>query len=253
MNPTLQQLLQRPDIWRKRDRRFLSSDVRCHATGFAALDRELHGGGWPRSALTELLLAQPGIGELQLLMPLLTALGRQQLLHVWINPPFIPYAPALAQRGIALDTLLIVRGATQHHLWACEQALRSSACGAVLYWPARQIRYAELRKLQVAAATQNAVGFLLRESKAAQQASPAALRLQLQSVDAQLSIHILKQRGREGGQFVLLPRENILQPTPSFSAPLRTPQAALKTMTAPARKMLLHAVVPPSSPAATLR
>ena len=33
------------------------------ASGFAALDAVLPGGGWPAGALTELLLPQPGVGE----------------------------------------------------------------------------------------------------------------------------------------------------------------------------------------------
>ena len=44
-------------------------------SGFAALDAELPGGGWPHGVLTELLLPQPGIGELRLLAPTLAALS----------------------------------------------------------------------------------------------------------------------------------------------------------------------------------
>ncbi len=51
-------------------------------SGFAALDAELPGGGWPHGVLTELLLPQPGIGELRLLAPALAGL----------SPP--PAAPA---------------------------------------------------------------------------------------------------------------------------------------------------------------
>ncbi|HET8712030.1 MAG TPA: translesion DNA synthesis-associated protein ImuA [Spongiibacteraceae bacterium] len=238
MNPALQQLFaQRSDIWRNRDRRFAASHVatnRAHnqTTGFAALDSELHGSGWPRGALTELLLTQPGSGELFLLTPLLAEVSHRRLLHVWINPPFIPYAPALLQRGIALDSLLLVRGEPQHHLWACEQALRSTACGAVLYWPGKQLRYAELRKLQVAAAAQSATGFLFRDTRTARQTSPAALRMQLNTVDTQLSIQILKQRGRAAGQRVLLPREQTLQATVPFNA-TQSPQRIVRL--APAR------------------
>jgi len=35
-------------------------------TGYPSLDKELPGGGWPISCLTELLQRQPGIGELRL-------------------------------------------------------------------------------------------------------------------------------------------------------------------------------------------
>lgn len=214
MNSPLQQVLERPDVWRPRDRR-RPARARCQSTGFTELDRELHG-GWPPGALIELMLRQAGIGELFLLTSLLAELSRTHRLNVWINPPFIPYAPALAQRGIALESLLIVRGKPQHHLWACEQALRNAACGAVLYWPADQLRYAELRKLQVAAATQNAMGFLFRDQRAAQQTSPAALRLQLDFFETQLSIHIIKHRGYAAGQNLLLPREEFLSPKKSL-------------------------------------
>ena len=36
-------------------------------TGHAALDAALPSGGWPEAALSEILLAGPGVGELQLL------------------------------------------------------------------------------------------------------------------------------------------------------------------------------------------
>lgn len=246
MNPSLEQLLQRPDVWRPRDRRPLTTGARCEPTGFTALDKELHG-GWPRSALTELLVAQPGIGELFLLTPLLAELSRTQRLQVWINPPCIPYGPALVQRGVSLESLLIVRGDPQHHLWACEQALRSGGCGAVLYWPAKSLRYTELRKLQVAAATENALGFLFREPRAAQQPSPAVLRMQLhagdEALNTQLAIHIVKQRGYAGGQTLLLPRETTLLPTQTFvlpteaSTPQQTARVILKIIAPSGRKI----------------
>ncbi|MDB6061637.1 MAG: cell division inhibitor SulA [Verrucomicrobiaceae bacterium] len=201
MNPSLQRLLQRPDLWRSRDYRS-SGGI---ATGFRELDRALYG-GWPRAALTELLLDRPGIGELELLLPALSALSREQLSQVWINPPFVPYAPALARAGIGPESLLIVRTEPKQQLWACEQALRCAAVGAVLYWPSQPLRYAELRKLQVAAGAQQSFAFLFRGTGNAAHTSPAALRLQLGVADRQLSVQILKQRGGIAGQQVQLPR-----------------------------------------------
>ncbi|MET0379329.1 MAG: translesion DNA synthesis-associated protein ImuA [Spongiibacteraceae bacterium] len=207
-NPSLQTLLQRPDLWRLQDGgRAGRGEPSGLETGFAALDTALHGGGWPRAALTELLVGQAGIGELQLLLPALAELSRQQLWQVWINPPFIPYAPVLAQNGIALESVLIVRTEARQQLWACEQALRSAACGAVLFWPAQVLRYAELRKLQVAASGQQCLAFVVRGLHNATHTSPAVLRLQLGVADGhQLSVEILKQRGGRSGQRVLLPR-----------------------------------------------
>lgn len=53
-------------------------------SGFAVLDAELPGGGWPHGVLTELLLSQPGIGELRLLAPVLRA----------VSMPVVPVPPA---------------------------------------------------------------------------------------------------------------------------------------------------------------
>jgi hypothetical protein len=215
---SLQNLLQRPDIWRLQDRGRALSAAMGLPTGFAALDDALYGGGWPRAALTELLTGQCGIGELELLLPALTELSRQQLLQVWINPPFIPYAPALVQSGIALSSVLIVRTEAKQQLWACEQALRSAACGAVLYWPSTALRYPELRKLQVAASAQQGLAFLMRPPLCAAQTSPAVLRLQLNAgANNQLAVQILKQRGTHSGQMILLPRSTML----SAQMPLR--------------------------------
>lgn len=40
------------------------SSARCVDTGHAALSSQLPGGGWPTGTLIDLLLQQPGIGEM---------------------------------------------------------------------------------------------------------------------------------------------------------------------------------------------
>ncbi|MFP5349540.1 MAG: hypothetical protein ACLGHO_06815 [Gammaproteobacteria bacterium] len=61
----LAEILLRPDVWRGE----AAAPVPAVATGFAALDAVLPGGGWPRAALTEVTFPRPGIGELQLFLP----------------------------------------------------------------------------------------------------------------------------------------------------------------------------------------
>src|SRR5207244_13002027 len=126
-------LLDRPDIWRGQVlSRAGAPTLPC---GFPGLDAELPGGGWPAGALTEILPAHEGIGELRLLGPALAGLSRRGLRLVWISPPHLPYAPALAAAGIDVANLVIVRTASpKETLWATEQALASNACGAVLAW-----------------------------------------------------------------------------------------------------------------------
>ena len=62
-----------PALWRASQ--LGSGRSAVSATGFAALDAQLPGGGWPHGVLTELLLDQPGIGELRLLAPVLARLS----------------------------------------------------------------------------------------------------------------------------------------------------------------------------------
>ena len=63
-------------------------------TGHTALDALLPQGGWPRRALTELLLPADGVGELALLLPTLARLTQAGSAVAVIAPPYIPYAPA---------------------------------------------------------------------------------------------------------------------------------------------------------------
>jgi len=200
-------LLERPDIWRGDSLNRAGAPV--VSSGFPALDAGLPGGGWPAGALTEILPAHEGIGELRLLGPALAALSRRGLRLAWIAPPHLPYAPALAAAGIDIAKLVIVRTASRKEaLWAAEQALASNACGAVLAWPERAnqgAKYAELRRLQIAAEGGRAPAFLFRPPETASEFSPAALRIALGTADGGLAVQILKRRGAPLARPILLP------------------------------------------------
>ena len=146
-------------------------------TGHAALDALLPQGGWPRRALTELLLPADGVGELSLLLPTLARCTQQGERVAVIAPPYLPYAPAWQAAGVELSQLRIVEAAPRDALWAFEQCLRSGACAAVLGWP-QQADARALRRLQVAADSGQCLGFVLRDRRHAANPSPAALRLE---------------------------------------------------------------------------
>jgi len=190
---SLQQLLDQHQVWRARHGLASSSD--SVPSGYAELDALLPGGGLPRAALTEILYDQPGIGELRLLAPLLARLGQEQRWQLWVTPPWPPYAPALAQAGIALEQQVLVRHASPaDSLWAFEQGLRSGACSLVLGWLPR-LNTSELRRLQLAAASGDCLGILFRASHQASQSSPAALRILLEVRQQQIGLALLKRRG----------------------------------------------------------
>src|SRR5512145_494128 len=78
-------------------------------SGFAELDRQLPGGGWPRRTLSELLLPHPGIGEIRLLAPCLAAAQRGGRLVMLFDPPAQLSAWALMQLGLDVGQLLVVQ------------------------------------------------------------------------------------------------------------------------------------------------
>ena len=206
-------------------------------TGFAALDAELPGGGWPSAGLTELLLAAPGSGELRLLAPLLAQQDPHAVSLLWIAPPLTPYAPALRALCVPLERLLwVTPDSLADAAWAAEQGLRSGACAAVLWWQAEQRSPAAalataLRRLHLAAQEGRCPLFALRPAAARAQSSPAPLRLMLEpAAQGQLAITAFKRRG------------------PAMVAPLllSLPVAGL-----PARRTLRRVEAPPVlSPAA---
>lgn len=161
-------------------------------SGHAALDRALPGGGWPPAALTEILLAAQGCGELHLLWPSLARLTASGERVVLVAPPFIPYAPAWQAAGVDLQWLTLIETAADEVLWAAEQCLRSGSCGAVLCWPHKADDRA-LRRLQVAAESGQTLAFALRPLQAALNPSPAALRIAIDAQPAQW--RVLKCRG----------------------------------------------------------
>lgn len=230
-------------------------------TGFDALDQELTGGGWTRPGLTEILCNHTGIGELSLLMKALsgktTPLQPGDAMHMlWVVPQhfsWIPYAPALAQCGIDLDHLAIVRTKnTDDALWAAEQGLKSGACRAVL------LRVNEtwcnplsLRRLNQAAMAGHCILWLMRPLAAADSPSPAGTRIVLHPEKlGALRLDLQKRRGLPPGKSIrletrslnCLKRELIPIPipstrtakiTPAHESPGMTPDWLEEVLTAP--------------------
>lgn len=197
-DPKLARLLEHPAIWRGRS----AARFAVLPSGFAALDERLPGKGWPRSGLIEILTARFGSGELQLLLPALGALtcAAGARWCVWVAPPLMPFAPALAAAGVVLDRVAVVGGARP--LWAFEQVLRSGACDAALAW-ARRPKLGELRRLQLAAERGRTLGVLFRPWSAAREASPAVLRLGLAPLTAGACVTLLKGRSTDRGAIEL--------------------------------------------------
>ncbi len=225
------------------------------ASGHAALDAQLPGGGWPHGALTELLLPRPGIGELRLLAPALAPPadptkpaaadaddGRSVILF---DPPAALSAWALLQQGLAPERWLVVHGRAPRQprassgvapllpnadlLWALEHTLRSGHAGAVLAWLPLALRADVLRRLQLAAQGCAGPVFVFRDAHARTRPSPAPLRLLLQpaGIDG-LAVRVLKRRGPPLAEPLRLALPPVLTPRQQAQALVR--QAARATV-----------------------
>jgi len=186
-------VLQHPAIWR--GDQYAKVAVASVPTGFAELDAQLPGGGWPRAALTELLANRQGSGELRLLAPALAHLSREEKWLVLVAPPHLPYAPGFEAQGVDLARLIVVRTRSNgESLWATERCLRAGTCAAVIAWPGPGSERS-LRRLQLAAEEGKSFGVIFGPTRTAANASPAALRIQLGAGRGRLEVQILKRRG----------------------------------------------------------
>jgi hypothetical protein len=260
MSTPLSDLLAHPALWRASRFADAGACARQAAiagipSGFSRLDRELPEHGWPAEGLTELLLSRTGQGEMPLLMPGLAQLGTQGRRLAWINPPCLPYAPALAAGGIDLSRVLLVQARVANEaLWAMEQCLASGACSAVLGWMGK-ITPLQVRRLHLAASRGQCFGVLLRSSQQAQQASPAPLRLELGPLSSQqggmvrADVRVIKRRGRWPSDWITLHWPSPVVP------PLTTPAVAATTAVSAEGSLRLSPEwplpAPPAPPAGT--
>ena len=182
-------LLNNRDLWRACD----VDKVNSNSTGDKKLDNILPGGGWPKKGLVEVINQYHGIGELQLLIPLMLSVIKQGKWILWVCPPHIVYAPALQQAGIDTDQILVVNKAVpcKDALWSMERALRSNNCGLVLTWQT-WLSVKVLRRLQLAAETGSTLGFIFKSRD--NKYSPSRMRIRIKNITnfGEASITVIK-------------------------------------------------------------
>jgi len=212
-----------PSLWRASQ--LAHSNARCVDTGHPTLSRQLPGGGWPTGTLIDLLLQQPGIGEMRLLRPALAAAASRRI--VLLQPPHPPQALALAALGVPPSQLIWLRaGRGADALWAAEQVLRSGSCGALLFWT-NHVRGESLRRLHLAAQCGETLFFMMRPLASAQDSSPAPLRLSLRPAAGGLDIGFVKRRGPQRDAPLFLPlTPSLLQRHATVDRPVFAPASA---------------------------
>jgi protein ImuA len=200
-----------PSLWRASQ--LARNATRCIDTGYLALSNQLPGRGWPLGMLVDLLVQQPGIGEMRLLAPALAKVAERRV--VLLQPPHAPQALALAALGVPPASVIWLRAdRTADALWAAEQVLRSGSCGALLFWPEhigsgsarqRQMRGEHARRLHLAAQYGEALFFMMRPLSAASDPSPAPLRLSVKPAPGGIDIGFVKRQGPARDTSLFLP------------------------------------------------
>jgi protein ImuA len=180
-----------PALWRA------SQLARAHSrtvdTGYAALSAEMPGGGWPLGTLVELLVQQPGIGEVRLLRPALTAVSKRPI--ALLQSSCVPNAVGFAYLGIPPGKLLRLQAPkTADALWSAEQILKTGSCGALIFWQ-QHIRTECLRRLLLAAQSSETLFVVVRPLATAADASPASLRLSVRPAEGGVLIEFIKRKG----------------------------------------------------------
>lgn len=187
-----------PKLWRGCD--MAGQGNHGHSTGFSQLDNILPGRGWPDRGLMEIITRHWGMGELQLLIPLMRSIVEQGKWILWISPPYLLYAPALIQAGINTDQILLVKQDTscKDALWSMEKALQTENCGLVLAWQ-NWLPNKVLRRLQLAADAGNTLGVLFKHHVSEYSPSPMQLKIKdSQSTEGHIhesELSLIKARG----------------------------------------------------------
>lgn len=172
------------------------------STGWQTLDRRLPGGGYPLGAVTELLTAAIGIGELTLLAACLEARLASHIHHqiAFVSPPYRLNAPALALGSMDRGRLPVVHcHDDSERVWCVEQMARSRAFTAFVIW-GDSLDTTALRRLQLAAEQAVCPVFVYRSLERATQRSPAALRLAITCRNGHQQLQVIKCRGPAGAQ-----------------------------------------------------
>jgi len=204
---SINQLLKNTAIWQASQKKVRPPVL---STGYPTLDRALHYSGWPQGAISEVLLSAYGSGEIRLISPLLVKLNQGAGYICWINPPFLPHAPALVDLGLDLNRMIIVRTqSVNESIWASQQAMRSGACAATLIWLPKKALDKQIRKLNLAAKDGHCWGIIFRDQSLQKHTSAAALRIVIEKKQKKLDhhkhqLHIIKQPGGWSGQKVCL-------------------------------------------------
>src|SRR5215510_4279077 len=154
----------------------LPEKVDGRSTGLPEIDRLLEG-GLPKGAIT-VLTGPLGAGRMTIAARALAEETKATRPVAWVDARGTLYPPALAQAGVDLSRMLMVRGVKERGLFAVEQILESGAFGIVVATGLEShLSQAGLRRVQTASEASNATTIFVLEPHASAAVTNAALKL----------------------------------------------------------------------------
>lgn len=176
---------------------------RAIATGDEALDRLLDG-GFPKGAIT-VVSGVAGAGRMTLAAKLIAHETRSGKPVAWVDAKSTVYPPALAQAGVDLTKVLMVRGAKDRSLYAAEQIASAGAfevliASGVDTW----LTPVKLRRLQTATEGTGIASILLLDHLTSTAITNAAMKLRLSRKSSGLHLELEKHPTAMPGKRLLL-------------------------------------------------
>ena len=156
----------------------------AQATGLAALDARLPGGGLQSGAVHEILATEHDKAAAYGFMVMLIAEALAQGTVLWCQGSAALYGPALAELGLSPERLVLVRAyKSADQLWAMEEGLRTAGIAAVV-GEVERLDLTASRRLQLAAQASGVACFVLRPLR--HQSNAAATRWQVETAPAHI-------------------------------------------------------------------
>ncbi|MEQ8277046.1 MAG: hypothetical protein RMA76_27395 [Deltaproteobacteria bacterium] len=167
-------------------------------TGVPELDRLL-GGGFVKGGIT-VLTGLPGSGRMSIAARLLAEETHRRPV-AWIDAKGTLYPPALANLGVRLNRMLIVRGAKDRSVYAAEQIIASRAFGVVIAIGLDgQLDDARARRLQTVTEGTDTTTVLILEPRAAERFGNAVMKLSMTRRATSMIVQVDKDRTGAAGR-----------------------------------------------------
>lgn len=184
-------------------------------TGIEALDRLLTSGsghgGLPQGAIT-VLGGAPGSGRASLAARILARETHEGRPVAWVDVRHTLYPPALAQAGVELPRLLIVRTDAERAVYAGEQLAGSGAFRVVVLSGLEgHLGPQRTRRLQTAAESGETSTLLLLDPQREPSITGAALELRLERRPGGAMVAVKRDRMGPSGRRAFVPLESEAQ------------------------------------------